>query len=324
MTPDFSIRANQNDITDTIRTRLLQLRVSDEAGLQSDTCEIVLDDREHRIEWPNHGAVLHVALGYKGQPLSPMGHYVIDEVTHQHPPSTLTIRGKAADMLASLKAPKTRSWSTQSIGQVVHHIANEHQLIAKVSSFQASILLHHVDQTHESDLHLLTRLAKQYDAVAKPANGFLLFVSKGEVKSATGKRILPVTITPSQLLDYRFTQADRGKYASVRTHWYDMQAATNRDIRSGQGEPTYTLRNPYSTLEEAQAAAQAKLKQLQRGEASLSFTLIGNTQLQAEGEIQLTGFRAPLNDRWLIQRVHHQLDANQGLVSRVDAINPHR
>lgn len=322
MTPDFSILANREDITTTLRSRLLQLRVSDEAGIQADTGEIVLDDRDYRIEWPKHGAELQMSLGYRGQPLRPLGSYVVDEVTYHGPPNTLTIRAKAADMIASLKAPKVREWSQLSIGKIVEQIAAEHQLQPKVSASKASMVIPHIDQTDESDLHLLTRLAKQVDAVAKPANGYLLFVNKGEVKAASGQTLPTVTIASHHILQHRLTQADRGKYSSVRTYWHNTDTATCMAAMSGGGEPIYTVRDPYPDAKQAADAGYAKLTQLQRGQASLSLTLIGNTQLQAEGLITVSGLRHPINGDWLVQRVHHQLDANQGFTTQVEAAVP--
>nr|VFJ87241.1 MAG: hypothetical protein BECKH772A_GA0070896_1000265 [Candidatus Kentron sp. H]VFJ88897.1 MAG: hypothetical protein BECKH772B_GA0070898_1000261 [Candidatus Kentron sp. H]VFJ95133.1 MAG: hypothetical protein BECKH772C_GA0070978_10001112 [Candidatus Kentron sp. H] len=38
-----------------------------------------------------------------------------------------------------------------------------------MGDFLAPVDIPHPDQTKESDLHLLTRPAKQYDAIAKPA-----------------------------------------------------------------------------------------------------------------------------------------------------------
>ena len=42
MKPSFRILADQKNITDTIRDRLLSLRITDEAGNQSDTVELQL------------------------------------------------------------------------------------------------------------------------------------------------------------------------------------------------------------------------------------------------------------------------------------------
>jgi hypothetical protein len=60
---------------------------------------------------------------------------------------------------------------------------------ALVSQQLALIAIEHIDQSNESDLHLLTRLARQHGAVSKPVAGFLVFVFKGEAKSATGQQL---------------------------------------------------------------------------------------------------------------------------------------
>ncbi|MDF1583908.1 MAG: hypothetical protein P1P78_11420 [Methyloprofundus sp.] len=63
MTPAYKILANQNDITAAIRDRLISLNITDEAGMQSDSITIVLDDRDNIIELPNKGAQLDVFIG---------------------------------------------------------------------------------------------------------------------------------------------------------------------------------------------------------------------------------------------------------------------
>ncbi len=322
MTPNFLIVANNEDITAVLRRRLLSLRVTDEAGTKSDTVEITLDDRGYRLQWPAHGATLDISLGYKETGLSRMGSYVVDEVSHSGPPVTMTIRAKAADMIDSLKAPKTRQWEQQSLGQMVDQIAGEHGLQPRVSQQLDQIVISHIDQTEESDLHFLTRLARQYDAVAKPASGFLLFVVKGETKAASGRSLSSVSIVPSQILQHRMTQADRGKYFSVRTFWHDTNNADRVAVLTGTGEPVYTVRQSYPDAAQAADAGAAKLKALQRGTASLSLTLIGNTTVQAEGELTVSGLRDNVNGTWLIKRAEHQLDASQGFSTRIDADIP--
>lgn len=321
MRPDFLLIANAKDITAVFRDRLLSLRVTDEAGTQSDTLEIILDDRDSRLQWPEKGASLDVSLGYQGQVLSRMGSYIVDEVSHSGPPDTMTIRAKAADMGASLKAPKTRQWEQQSLGQMVGQIAGEHKLRPRVSATLAGRVIPHVDQTEESDLHLLTRLAKQYDAVAKPASGFLLFVVKGEAKAASGRQLPAITVAPAQILQHRMTQADRGKYAAVRTFWHNVSTADRVAVLTGSGEPIYTIRQSYPDAAQAADAGMAKLQALQRGTATLSLTLIGNTAVQAEGELVLSGLRETINGSWLIKRVEHQLDTS-GFSTRLDADIP--
>ena len=338
MTPEFRILADSQDITDRIRDRLLSLRVTDEAGIKSDTVEIKLDDRDALIAWPMHGAELEVSLGYAAQGsanaasamdgvsgpksgLTRLGLYIVDEVEHGGPPNTLTIRAKASDMRRSLKAPRTRAWDNVTLADMVTTIAGEHGLVPKISEPLAAVSYTHLDQTEESDLHLLTRLARENSAVTKPVAGNLIFASRGESKSISGKDLPTVQILNSQIQRHQMTQADRGKYAAVQTHWHDPMKAKRVSVKVGQGEPVYTLRHTYPDSEQAARAALAKLEALQRGTGTLSLTLIGNSDLMAEAKLELKGIRDRVDGGWLIQRVEHQFD-NQGFVTRIEAETP--
>lgn len=321
MTPDFRIHADSQDITERIRDRLLSLRVTDEAGIKSDTVELTLDDRDGLIIWPIHGAELEISLGYRETELVRLGLYIVDEVEHSGPPDTLTIRAKASDMRQSFKAPQTRVWDNVTLDDLVSSIANEHGLIPKISNSLASISYTHLDQTEESDLHLLTRLARENSAVTKPVSGNLIFATRGESKSISGKTLPTIEVVASQVIRHRITQADRGKYVAVITHWHDPMKAERVPVRVGKGKPVYTLRHNYSAAEQATRAAQAKLEALERGTGTLSLTLVGNSELMAEGKLALNGIRNQVDGEWLIQRVEHQLDS-QGLVTSIEAEIP--
>ena len=324
MTPRFRILANSRDITAAIRARCLSLTVSDRAGLHTDTVEIRLDDRDGHIELPHKGAELDVSIGYQEQGLVPMGLYTVDELELSGPPDTLTIRAKAANMRSSLKEHKTRAWDDTTLGDLVASVAGEHRLEPRVAEALTAIRIPHLDQTEESDLHLLTRLAKHYDAVAKPAGGYLVFVPAGEAKSATGKTIPAVAIRRNQTSEHRVTMADRGKYSAVLAHWHNTATGTRTPVRVGTGQPVYTLRHSYPDADTARAAAQGKLDALSRGLATASLTLQhGNPVLAAEAKLTLSGFRTGADGDWVATRVDHRL-SDSGYSTRVEAETPKR
>ena len=225
MTPDFRIIADSEDITERIRDRLLSFRVTDEAGTKSDAVELVLDDGEAVLVWPSPGAELEVSLGYRETGLTRLGLYVVDEVEHSGPPNTLMIRAKATNMRASLKAPKTRAWDNIKLGNLVATMASEHGISPKVSGGLSTVVIPHLDQTAESDLHLLTRLARMYGAVTKPVAGNLIFVFKGEAKSASGRELTEVAVPTSHVIQHRMTLAERGSYQSAIAYWHDPVSA---------------------------------------------------------------------------------------------------
>jgi len=73
LTPAFKVMAESQDITRKIGDRLLSLTVTDNAGIQSDTVEIRLDDKHHELILPRTGAELEVSLGYKESGVERMG-----------------------------------------------------------------------------------------------------------------------------------------------------------------------------------------------------------------------------------------------------------
>jgi hypothetical protein len=250
-----------------------------------------------------------VSLGWQGPGVSVQGTYIVDEVELSGPPDTLAIRAKAADMRASLKAQKTRSWDAVSIGELVRQIAAGHGLKARVGSALRGVRIPHLDQTEESDLHLLTRLARDHDAVAKPAGEHLLFVPRGEAASATGQPMPAVDVRLQDVSRWRVTLADRDAYSSVRANWHEPDTGQLRTETAGSGEPAWTLRRAYASASEASEAARAKLAELARGTASLSLKLAsGNPAIAAEGVLMLGGFGDGADGSWTCVRVVHRLD----------------
>jgi phage protein D len=235
------------------------------------------------------------------------GQYTVDEVSVSGTPLQMTIAGKAADMRSRLKERKTRSFSDTTLGDLVATVAADHEMTAKVSDDLASITVAQVDQTNEPDIHLLTRIGADYGAIAKVANGYLLFVKRGQAKSVSGQLIPTVAIQADQVSRYRFTFADRGKYQSVIAHWHNTASGEREPVRAGDGRPAYTLRGSYPDQAAAQAAAAAKLASLQRGEGAGSITLPGDPRLAAEGIVSLGGFMDGVDGDWVASRVEHSL-----------------
>ncbi|TAN72315.1 MAG: phage late control D family protein [Magnetospirillum sp.] len=324
MKPVWKITADGADITAACARRLLQLAITDEAGIASDTVSITLDNADLAIAPPRKGARLEVWMGYDGGGMVSMGQYVVDETEASGLPHALTIKGKAADMRASFKEQKTRGWDEIAIGDLVATIAGEHTLLPVVSPQLAGILVPNLAQTGESDLNLLTRVAKTYDAVAKPVSGRLLFVPKGEAKSASGKAMPSVALGPGDLRSYRATAAERGKYATVIAHWHNAATGLAEPVRAGSGaSPAYTIRHKYPDAAQAQAAASAKLEALARGEGTFSGEVVpGRPGLGAETKITVSGLGPAADGAWVVTRATHTLDKSGGLRTDIEAETP--
>lgn len=323
MTPTFRITANDEDITVALRERFVSLRLTDKAGIESDELSLTLADHDPNapIALPPTGAELKVWLGYDDQ-ADEMGAFIVDSLEMSWPPNQLKIVAKAAPMAVSqsgegsqrpmLQTKKTRSWEAgTTLGDMVRTIASEHSLEPAIQDVMAGIGLSHIDQTDESDMSLLTRLAHQYDGIIKPGGGRLLLAQRAASQSAggaAGGEPLPtVAITPGMISRGRMKLAKRGAAGKVVARWRDTDAAATLEISAGEGEPVQRLQTVYPDEAAARAAARSELRRGQRGEQTLDLTLPGNTALMAEGRLALSGFREGADGEWLITEVQHRL-----------------
>jgi len=308
------------DVTALFRDRLISITVTDNSGEQSDEIEIELDDRDYILEEPRRGAALVVHLGYAGDGLYPVGRFVVDEAWPEGPPDVLKIKGKAADMRGALKATRNRSWRETTVGEIVATIAGEHGLEPAVADDLVDVPVEHRDQTGESDLHFLTRLGREHDAVAAPKGGRLVFAPVASGVSASGEKLAEVVLDRSDLTDWKGVSADRESFGTVRARYRDVGAARTVFATAGGGEPVRTLRNTYPTEAAAKAAADAEIARQGRATGGVELTMPGRPEIAAQTPIILTGLRPSLSRRWIATTVVHRLDwSSGGFVTTVTA-----
>lgn len=316
MRPVFKVTANDADATSAIAARLKNIRITDEADDTSDTLEIALadSDPDEPLEIPETGAELRVSIGYDGEPLRDMGLYVVDEVELSGPPNEMVIRARAAVLEKSkggktaLQSQKTRSWKKgTTVGALVKTIASEHGLTASVSAQLASIALPQLSQSSESDLNLLHRLAKKYDAIAKPAGGRLLFVNRGEGKTASGDPMPTARLNLDDVSDWRIVIAKRESAGSVVAKYRDTKQAKTFEVTVGTGEPVQRIRQAFADEASARKAAESRARSRARGEKTLSITRPGDASIIAETKLQLVGFRPGIPTNWIVSRVEHYI-----------------
>jgi len=328
--PAWRVLANQADITATILARFISMTITDAVGMESDMLEITLSDNDSLapITVPPTGAELEVFLGYDGI-TKRMGLFVCDEVELAGWPGEMVIRARAATYDKSkggktdLQTQKNRSWPKGTkLGDMVSKIAKEHSLQPAVAASLKAVTLPHIDQADESDINLLIRIAKKYDAIVKPANGKLVLAKRGESKSVSGESLPPVAIAPGDCATWRMVISKRETAGMVVAYWHAVKQSKRNEVKVGSGEPVRRLKQYYPTEEMALAAARADLSRRQRGQQTLSMTVTGSPDIVAEAPLVVAGFRPDVDGDWLISRVTHRIDASGGYVCDMEAEKP--
>lgn len=337
MKPVFKLTAAGRDITDSVNDRLISISYRDEAETKSDRLTITLDDRPRRsdgayLAFPNIGARLDFAIGYEATGIVPMGSFTVDEITYSGPPATVTIAAKAAGMEGPYRSPASQSWDDTTLGAIADAIAGEHGMTLVADPDLSSVPVPHADQTQESPMAFISRLAERHDGVAKPVAGRLVLARKGAARAVTGQPLPGLTLRPGDVGKWTYSYSARDEAGAaqpdggegeptgggVKSVYWDKDQA--RMVEVVEGSPPYErVRFAASDRGDATAQATSRKAQKDRSRARFSFDLPGNPRLMAEQRLTLTGFRPGVPTGWRITSVDHKLDGGGGYSCSVEA-----
>ncbi|MBI6600227.1 MULTISPECIES: phage late control D family protein [Pseudomonas] len=312
--PAFRLMVDGNDIAQKISPRLMSLELTDNRGVEADQLTITLSDHDGLLSIPPKGAVLRLWLGWSDTGLVDKGTYTVDETEHSGAPDVLSIRARSADLRKGLKTKRERSWSNTTLGEVLADIAIGNGLTATIAGALDGLPILQLDQANESDANLISRLGEEFDAVASVKAGCLLCLPAGGGKTASGLDLPHITLTRADGDQHRYLQAERDSYDGVRAYYYDVNSAKKQEAIAGGGDNLKDLRHTYSDQQSALRAARAEFRRLQRGSATLSYSLaMGRPDLIPELTYTLQGVKAEIDEIiWYGGNVQHSLTADGG------------
>ncbi|WP_426136337.1 phage late control D family protein [Pseudomonas sp. PWP3-1b2] len=318
--PAFRLSVDGNDIAHMVSPRLMSLGLTDNRGVEADQLTITLSDHDGLLSIPPKGAVLRLWLGWSDTGLVDKGTYTVDETEHSGAPDVLSIRARSADLRKGLKTKRERSWSNTTLGDVLGDIAIGNGLTATIAGALDGLPILQLDQANESDANLISRLGEEFDAVASVKAGCLLCLPAGGGKTANGLDLPHITLTRAEGDQHRYLQADRDSYDGVRAYYYDVNSAKKQEAIAGGGDNLKDLRHTYSDQQSALRAARAEFRRLQRGSATLSYTLaMGRPDLIPELTYTLQGVKEEIDEIiWYGGNVEHSLTADGGYTVSLD------
>lgn len=221
-----------------------------------------------------------------------------------------------------------------TVSDVVSAIAGRYRLQPAVSSSLKDVEIDHADQTQESDISFLTRIAELLGAIATIKNGMLLFMVPGQGTAQSGKPLPAISLTRESGDRHKFRVSDRDAYTGVPTNWLDLKlgkkaettltrkrasnkrkpASSDREV--GTEGNVYVMRQTFKTEKAARRAAVAKVV---HPAAEFGITLArGRTDIYPELPARVSGFKPAIdNAGWVIARVVHTL-GERGYVTALE------
>ena len=328
--PAWVVKVNGDNVTDLLKDRLLTIRLVDHAGQESDSVEIVVDDRDRKAPFPPQNSTVSVAMGYRDNGLSPveMGEYTVDECEIGAGPRTLVIRASAARLSPTLvKELRTKSWHNTTFGEIAREIAEQDGLEYVVMGGLADVKIKHEDQTNESNQAFLTRLAQKYKTTVKPlgSDGTKLVLAQ----RGSGALAPNITLREEEVDDWRARLKDRARYGAVKGKYLDRATNTEKVVdgsssgEGGSGDPSYELKELHRDKKEAELAVESKLQGLTSGIVEINLRMEGRPEICAEGTLTLEGFRPEIDgEKWNVKTVTHEITKAGGFRTTVSCGSP--
>jgi phage protein D len=326
MHPIVEITIDGQPVAGAFYERLINVSVTDKEGIESDTFDMELNDGPEVgfLAIPRTGAKVDIRIGY-GAPAS-LGQFVVTKVTGKCIPYGLSISGKSEDLGGSkLKEKKDKHWDNKSVKDIVDDIAKDSGLSANVDSEIGAHQYEWFGQQDESPIHVLRRLEQRHNGLFKVKDGQLIFSARGSGNSAGGSFMGSCVVTPSMIIQgtCTFEANDRTKYSKVVAYHQDKNKAERVAVEAegnSDGEAEYRIPEPFSSVEEADKAAQSKAKDLKRGEGSASVTIVGNPGVTAGAPLLFSGVRPGLDGvPYIIDTATHTYSKGEGYRTQISA-----
>lgn len=297
------------DISPDIEPDLLSFEFSDKESGESDEISITLKD-EHELwhtDWfPGKGDRIKATINDVDFGDLYCGQFEIDEISLSTPPTIFSIKAVSVPLVKSIRrTKKSRTWEEAQLSEMVDTVADEGglQLIYDVSN---DPLYTKQIQREETDLAFLKRLCD--------AEGFSLKVSDTQLIVFEQKAY---ENKPSILTFERGT--DDIKSASFKTQAYDLykicvcsyydednEQEIKQTFRAPNVDDGYELNitKVASSFAEAERWARAELRKKNKHEVTGDITFIGNIDLVAGINIDISGF-GKFDGKYLIENARH-------------------
>ena len=330
-TPICLITADNKPLNDLILSRIISVTVTDNRANEADELSIVLDDSDGTLELPKRGVRLNCKMGFIGEELHDKGDFIVDETEWSGSPDQITVKASSANFKSNLKVAQSKSYHRKTFGEVATEIARKHALELVMTATLKAINLNHIDQTNESDLNLLARLAKQNGAEMAVKKDRLLIFQAGTAKSASGKDLPAITLTRNDGDQFRYNEQDReSDYTGVSASYQDLGKATRKRVTSGNPEKrgggndpttkTKVIKGTFANKEEAQRATDAKMAEIKRQMAKFSINLaLGIPEISTESPVKLEGFKKEIDQlKWIVEKATHTYNKSNGLITQLE------
>lgn len=297
-----------------LNQRLISWEHIDAAGFESDQLTLTID-LECLEGLPSLGGKIGLMVGYRETEMVDKGQFKVTRLTPTLFPFRLTLVATAApfskDDETGFKQRRTASHGPTTLGGLFRELVLQHDFSPRVAPEISLIKIDHVDQSNETDMGFLTRLAKKYNVIAKPYDDVYVLARPGQTKSLSGKILPNVTLSVTSnnrpgdhaFISATLEESAREQAKGCKTCFVDAATGVLRWIETGLA-PFKTIRQKQPNEAEAIAVGEGEVRKMLRHKYKVKITCPGDPRLAAEGLVLLDDTWPDfMRGRWSIDKV---------------------
>lgn len=328
---------NGKDISADLQQYLKSVSYTDNMSGEADDLQLTLEDKAGlwQSAWmPEKGATLDVSVKLInwqsiGEQVVRFGLFEIDEITSSGIPSEVQIKAISVPDNNNLRGvERTRSWEKAELKSIANDIAGGAGLELYYDVKDYNPVIDRAEQSEQSDLSFLYQLCADHGLALKICNNQLVIFDEADYEAADAVAQLPKPGTIAAdaglksldlLMSYSLSSKVRDVYKACHVKYQDSSTKqkieatfTAPDKKAGK---TLEVNEQVASIADAERLAKKKLREKNSDEVTGSFSFLGNPELAAAVNIQLSGFGA-FDGKYIITKAQH--DISSGYTTSID------
>ena len=290
--PIYVLVVNGADVTTKMYENSASMTYTDNDGDEADSLDIKVAGKWEKVSFKD---TAELWLGYARSNVWHVGTFTVQSV--KIGAFETTIKATSANFNDGLKEKNDTVHKKKSIKSIVEEIAAKQGLKVRCNvegNFE------YILQQDESDIHFLTRLAKDNNAIFKIKKDELIFINRDK----TNTHIIDVAECYGDGPGVTFN--NRTIYSSAIATYWDSKENKTQTVRVGSGRPVLKEDEHFESRAEALRSLESNLKSANRGEVSGSLTIYG-IDVVAGNKLELKGDERFKGLKFGITRVTHSI-----------------
>ncbi|WP_137136604.1 late control D family protein [Rhizobium sp. FKY42] len=313
------------DRTGILRPYLIDISVTDKAGITSDACSLTIDDTDGQIRLDMEGLDISVIL--KG--------YEVFSGVIENARSTgsrgggrlIPVSAKGFDTRGKAKEIQSFHKDDATLGEFLEQAAKNAGYSIRLDPALANIKAPYWAAHGESFLDIGERMAREIHGTFKLRGNQAVLVKRGSsslpsvdaIVADTGGNVINWDIAP-------FT--GRGVWKKAKSRYFDRKAAKwieeEIEIDAGDDAPdsANVIRLPSADKDQAQRRIKGRKGEAKREKGGGNILLDLAPQAQAESILNLSGAKPDIDGPWRMESVNHRANRSGGSTTAAELKEP--